>query len=207
VPQPFSLYRPHPWHGLPVGPEPPERVLVYVEITPFDTVKYEVDKESGYLRIDRPQRLSSVPPLLYGFVPRTYCGERVAALSEGATQGDGDPLDVCVLSERPVNRAEVILDARIVGGIRTTEKGDADDKLVAVLANDAIWGGARDIADVPVALVDRLRHYFGTYKMRPGEASSVLVHEVYGRERAFTVVAAAMADYQARFGGRGAGAP
>ena len=77
----FSRWRPHPWHGLPVGPEAPKVVYAYIEITPYDTVKYEVDKESGYLRVDRPQRYSSQPPTLYGFIPQTYCAERVCKLS------------------------------------------------------------------------------------------------------------------------------
>ncbi len=113
---------------------------VYVEITPFDTLKYEVDKASGYLRLDRPQVSSSVPPVPYGFIPSTYCGPRVSALSAGTTRGDGDPLDVCVFSERPINRAEVLLTANVVGGIRTTERDEADDKMIAVLANDLVWG-------------------------------------------------------------------
>lgn len=197
----FNRFRPHPWHGLAVGTDPPRRVNAYVEITPFDTVKYEVDKETGYLRVDRPQRHSSFPPTLYGFIPRTYCGERVAALSPEAERGDGDPLDVCVLSERPISRAEVLLQTVVVGGIRTTDHGEADDKIVAVLAGDNVWGTAQDIGDVPPVLVERLRHYFSTYKMMPGERSAVTVREVYGSERAFAVVAAAMADYAATFGG------
>lgn len=197
----FSLYRPHPWHGLAVGPEPPVRVHVYVEITPFDTLKYEVDKESGYLRLDRPQLSSSIPPAPYGFIPRTYCGPRVAAFSPEAERGDGDPLDVCVFSERPIQRAEVLLSATVVGGIRTTDRGEADDKILAVLANDALWGEVRDADGLPPALVDRLRHYFGTYKMRaPGDLSSVAVHEVYGRAHALEVVTAAIDDYRERFG-------
>jgi inorganic pyrophosphatase len=200
----FSLYRPHPWHGLSLGPEPPRRIHAYVEITPFDPVKYEIDKESGYLRVDRPQRHSSTPPMLYGFVPRTYCGERVAALHPAAeaSRGDGDPLDVCVLAERAIQRAEVLLVARLVGGIRTTERGEADDKLIAVLDRDEVWGQVDEVAALPAVLVERLRHYFATYKMAPGEASSVQVHEVYGAERAFAVLAAAAADYAARFGER-----
>ena len=79
-PQPFYRWRPHPWHGLDVGPDPPGLVHAFIEITPFDLVKYEVDKVTGYLRVDRPQRTSSQPPTLYGFIPRTYCGERVAAM-------------------------------------------------------------------------------------------------------------------------------
>jgi inorganic pyrophosphatase len=196
----FSLYRPHPWHGLSLGPAPPRRVHAYVEITPFDPVKYEIDKETGYLRVDRPQRHSSTPPTLYGFVPRTYCGDQVAALHPDVEHGDGDPLDICVLSERPIQRAEVLLVARLVGGIRTTERDQADDKLVAVLDRDEVWGQANEISELPAVLVERLRHYFATYKMVPGEPSSVQVHEVYGAERAFTVLAAAAADYAARFG-------
>jgi inorganic pyrophosphatase len=197
----FSLYRSHPWHGLSVGPEPPGRVHVYVEITPFDTLKYEVDKESGYLRLDRPQVGASIPPTPYGFIPRTYCGPRVSLLSPETSRGDGDPLDVCVFSERPINRAEVLLTANVVGGIRTTERDEADDKILAVLSNDLVWGEVRDVSELPAALVDRLRHYFGTYKMRaPVGPSSVTVHEVYGRQRAFTVVEASIADYHERFG-------
>jgi len=196
----FSIYRPHPWHGLSIGPEPPSLVHVYVEITPFDTLKYEVDKETGYLRLDRPQQSSSVPPTPYGFIPRTYCGPRVAALSPESKAGDGDPLDVCVFSERPINRAEVLLTGRIVGGIRTTDRDEADDKLIAVLWNDQLWGSARELSELPEALVDRIRHYFATYKMGPGSSSSVTVREVYGRERAWGVVEAASADYQESFG-------
>src|SRR5512135_928861 len=80
-PTSVSHFRPHPWHGLEIGPNPPEVLNVYIEMTPFDLVKYEVDKVSGYLHVDRPQRSSSQPPALYGFVPRTYCGSRVQRLS------------------------------------------------------------------------------------------------------------------------------
>src|SRR5215468_4568505 len=119
----FDRWRPHPWHGLDPGRDPPRLLLAYVEITPFDAVKYEIDKESGYLRVDRPQQTSSLPPMLYGFVPRTLCGPRVAALCPGAKRGDGDPMDICGLSERPINRAEVLLDARVVGGLRMVDGG------------------------------------------------------------------------------------
>jgi inorganic pyrophosphatase len=67
----FNQWRPHPWHGLEPGPDAPSSVIAYIEITPFDFVKYEVDKKTGYLRVDRPHRTSSLPPTLYGFVPRT----------------------------------------------------------------------------------------------------------------------------------------
>src|SRR5690606_19859012 len=113
----YNLWRPHPWHGLEVGPNPPVLVSAYIELCPFDLMKYEIDKVTGYLRVDRPQRTSPQPPTLYGFIPRTYCGDRVGKLMPGASYGDGDPLDICVVSERPIARSEVILDAKVVGGL------------------------------------------------------------------------------------------
>ena len=199
-PEPFFRWRPHPWHGLPAGPDLPERVTAFIEITPFDLVKYEVDKTTGYLRVDRPQRNTSVPPTLYGFVPRTYCGERVKALFPKATKGDGDPLDICVVSERPIERSEVLLTARVVGGIQMLDGGEADDKIVAVLDGDHQWGGVRELEELPEILVERLRHYFETYKLVPGEAPAVSVEGVYGHDHAARVIDAAVADYQERFG-------
>jgi inorganic pyrophosphatase len=175
-------------------------VHAYIEITPFDQVKYEADKSTGYLRVDRPQRTSSLPPTLYGFIPRTYCAERVGALSPAPRKGDGDPLDICVLSERPINRSEVILNARVIGGILMVDHGEADDKIIAVLQNDAVWGNADDISAIPGILVERLRHYFATYKLIPGQESQVQIEQVYGCVRARDVVKASMLDYEEHFG-------
>ena len=197
---PFERWRPHPWHGLAAGADPPRLVQAYIEISPFDPVKYEVDKVTGYLRVDRPQRSSAVPPTLYGFIPRTYGGERVAALCPAAARGDGDPLDICVLSERPIARSEVLLAARVVGGLRHLDRGAADDKIIAVLENDYVWGNARTIKDIPERLVERLRHYFATYKLVPGEPSPAVVLDVYDVEHAWKVVQASIEDYLAEFG-------
>jgi inorganic pyrophosphatase len=200
-PRPFYRWRPHPWHGLEVGPKPPSVVHAFIEITPFDLTKYEVDKITGYLRVDRPQRTSSLPPSLYGFVPRTYCAGRVGALSGSGRVGDGDPLDICVLSERPISRSEVIINARVVGGILMVDRGEADDKIVAILENDVFWGQARDISDVPGILVERLRHYFATYKLIPGETPHVSIESIYNAEHAQKVVQASIEDYEEMFGG------
>lgn len=200
-PPPFYRWRPHPWHGLETGPNPPQIVNAYIEITPFDLMKYEIDKVTGYLRVDRPQRSSSQPPALYGFIPRTYCDKRVAKLSTNAATGDGDPLDICVVSERPINRSEVILTARIVGGLDVNDGGEADDKIIAVLQNDNVWGRAENITDIPEILVERISHYFATYKMIPGEESKLKVERVYDCEHALKVVEAAMADYYDEYGG------
>ena len=199
-PSPFYRWRPHPWHGLEVGPQPPGLVHAYIEITPFDSVKYELDKTTGYLRVDRPQRSSALPPTLYGFIPRTYCGRRVGALMPHATRGDCDPLDICVISERPINRAEVILNGRVVGGLPMLDGGEADDKIIAVLNNDHLWAHVEDISELPSVLVERLRHYFSTYKLVPGEASQTTIEDAYDRRHAEAVIRAAMADYEEEYG-------
>jgi len=200
-PDAFYRWRPHPWHGLDVGRDPPQHVHAYIEITPFDTVKYEIDKKTGYLRVDRPQRTSSQPPTLYGFVPRTFCGERVGALSPKAKRGDADPLDICVFSERPISRSEVLLKTRVIGGLQMIDDEEADDKIVAVLENDGLWGDVQDISELPYALVERVRHYFLTYKNLPGEPSYVSIEKVYGQEWAAKVVEASILDYADEFDG------
>jgi inorganic pyrophosphatase len=199
-PKTFYRWRPHPWHGLEVGEDQPRIVNAYIEMTPFDAVKYEVDKTTGYLRVDRPQLTSSMTPTLYGFIPQTYCAERVNDLSPKSRKGDGDPLDICVITERPINRGEVILRARVIGGLQMIDNGEADDKIVAVLDNDAFWKDANDIGDISPALLERLRHYFETYKLVPGQPSNVTIEKIYDRDHALKVIEASMEDYTEEYG-------
>jgi inorganic pyrophosphatase len=201
TPPPFYRWRPHPWHGLDAGTHAPKIVNAYIEITPFDTIKYEIDKSTGYLRVDRPQRGSAQPPTLYGFVPRTYCGRRVASLSApGIDKADGDPIDICVVSERAITRSEIVLSARVVGGIQMIDDGEADDKIVAVLESDLFWGPVQDLKALPQALLERLTHYFATYKLVPGVSTNVSIERTYEREHAQRVVTAAMEDYKEVYG-------
>ena len=197
---PFVQWRPHPWHGLETGPDAPRIVNAYIEITPFDLMKYEVDKTTGYLRVDRPQRTSSQPPALYGFIPQTYCGDRVGRLAPGAERGDGDPLDICVISERPITKSEIVLHARVVGGLQLIDRGEADDKIVAVLIGDYVWGEIREMRDLPPVLVERLEHYFSTYKMVPGQASPIRIASMYDSAHAIRVIEASIEDYRETFG-------
>ncbi len=199
-PKTFYRWRPHPWHGLEVGDNIPSIVNAYIEMTPSDAVKYEVDKTTGYLRVDRPQLTSSMTPTLYGFIPQTYCSDRVNALSPKSKKGDDDPLDICVITERPINRGEVILRARVIGGIQMIDNGEADDKIIAVLDNDQFWSNANEIDDIPPALLERLRHYFETYKLVPGQPSDVHIERIYDRKTAYTVIEAAMEDYTEEYG-------
>lgn len=197
----FDQFRPHPWHGLDYGADAPDCVDVYIEITPFDAVKYEIDKRSGYLRVDRPQGSSALPPTLYGFIPQTYCHDRVADLTPNAEQGDGDPLDICVLSEQRIDRAEILVAARVLGGVQVLDGGEADDKIIAVLASDSVYNSMSNISDLPEAVVSRIVHYFGTYKMDvTGERSNAIqVLGTYGAEHARSVVKASIEDYHSAF--------
>jgi inorganic pyrophosphatase len=201
------LFKPHPWHGVDIGPAAPNVVTAYIEIVPTDTVKYEMDKATGYLKVDRPQQFSNVCPTLYGFLPRTYCGERVAALSRARTgretvSGDGDPLDVCVLTEKNFTHGDILLQAIPIGGLRLIDDDEADDKIVAVLQGDVAYGHFRQIADVPPAQIERLKHYFLTYKRPPGAPGAdeqVQITHVYDRNEACELVERSREDYHALF--------
>ena len=202
--QPPLAFRPHPWHGLEPGARFPEIVTAYIEIAPADGVKYEIDKHTGYLKIDRPQRFSNQCPTLYGFVPQTYCGASVAAHAivggPAVTRGDGDPLDVCVLTDRHVPRGDIVLEARPIGGLRMVERGEADDKIIAVLVGDPTYGELAQVEQLPRAVVDRLRHYFLTYKAIPGDSPShITVDPLYGVADAHAVLAASRRDYAEQF--------
>lgn len=196
----FSQWRPHPWHGLDSGIDPPSRVQAYIEIGPFDMVKFEVDKPSGYLRVDRSVRSSSQHPTLYGFIPRTLCAKRVGALMQSAKRGDGDPLDICVISERPISRVEFLVNARVLGGLPMCDHDEADDKIVAVIEDDPLWSKIEDISELPQAIIDRLMHYFLTYKFEHGKKQRVTIGEPYGYEHAAEVIKAAIEDYRDAFG-------
>lgn len=198
----YNRWRRHPWHGLKARPDDSKLDVMraYIEITPSDTVKYEIDKVSGFLMVDRPQRTTSTPPALYGFIPQTYCGERVAAMCNDADEADGDPLDICVFSERLITKTDILLSARVVGGIQMIDDGEADDKIIAVVKGDNVWGDVQDITDLPPIKIERLQHYFSTYKMQPGKDIEIKVDHVYGREEALQVIEASMQDYEAEYG-------
>jgi inorganic pyrophosphatase len=198
----------HPWHGVAIGPDAPRQVTVYVEIVPSDTVKYELDKDSGLLKVDRPQLFSNICPAPYGLVPRTLCDSRVAAFMEEKTgrrglRGDDDPLDILVLTEKDFTHGNILVRALPIGGLGMLDGSEVDDKIVAVMVKDAVYGGVPDISQLPALLVDRLKHYFLTYKQAPDEARPACeLTRVYGRDDAFEVIRRSQADYQARFGAR-----
>ena len=195
-------YKSHPWHGISIGEDAPYIVRCFIEIVPTDTVKYEVDKESGYLSIDRPQKYSNIIPALYGFLPQTYSGKNVAELTNKSLnrkdiEGDGDPIDICVLTEKDITHGDILVKVRPIGGFRLLDHNKADDKLIAVMKDDAIYGSFDCISDVPLAVIERLKHYFTTYKDLPGDETPrcVLTH-VYDVSEAHDIIRRSILDYQ-----------
>lgn len=198
-------YVAHPWHGIEIGEKSPEIVNAYIEIIPADTIKYEIDKPTGMIMVDRPQKLSNNMPCLYGFVPKTVCDKEIAAYANEKTGrtdivGDGDPLDICVLSERGFLHNNILCEAKVIGGFRMIDGGEADDKIVAVLKGDQAYGQFNDISEMPKMVIDRTRHFFLTYKDLDGGAKNVEITHVYGREEALKVVELAAKDYSEKYG-------
>lgn len=199
-------YKSHPWHGIEIGDKVPEEVASFIEVIPSDTVKYEVDKTTGYLMIDRPQKFSNIVPALYGFIPQTLCKDQVADYCMQMTGrqgivGDDDPLDICVLTEREVTHGNIIVNAVPIGGFRMIDGGEADDKIIAVLKKDEVYGEWKDINDMPITILNRLQHYFLTYKQLPGEADQKCeITHVYGRDEAHEVIRRSQKDYDQKYG-------
>lgn len=201
------MFRPHPWHGIDIWDDKEKNILnVYIEIVPDDTVKYELDKKTGYLRVDRPQKFSNIIPALYGFVPKTYSGDLSAEYTNEATNrtdlvGDQDPLDICVLTEKHIKHGDLLLGAIPIGGFRMIDHGEVDDKIIAVLKNDAVYGNIKDVINCPEGILSRLKHYFLTYKEIPeanGKAKCEITH-LYGREEAMKIINLSMLDYNNKF--------
>jgi inorganic pyrophosphatase len=200
-----NKFKAHPWHGIEIGENAPAVVTAFIEIVPTDTVKYEIDKESGYLKIDRPQKFSNVVPSLYGFVPQTYCGTKIAEYASRRSgkqvmKGDGDPLDICVLSEHTITHGDIILQAIPIGGLRLIDKGEADDKIIAVMKQDEMYNTWKEISDIPEMILNRLKHYFLTYKNLPGaDKPTCEITDIYGREEAYEVIRRSREDYKNKF--------
>jgi inorganic pyrophosphatase len=197
-------YKSHPWHGVDIGKNAPDIMTCFVEMVSTDTVKYEVDKVSGYLKIDRPQKYSNVLPAMYGFIPQTLCSKRTAEFAIEKTGrkelvGDGDPLDVCILTEKSISHGDILVEAIPIGGFRMLDHNQADDKIICVLKDDALYGAMRDISECPDPVVERLKHYFLTYKDLPNTKLDVEITHTYGAEEAKEVITRTIEDYRVKF--------
>jgi inorganic pyrophosphatase len=197
-------YKSHPWHGVDIGDQAPEEVTTFIEMVSTDTVKYEVDKNSGYLKIDRPQKYSNVVPALYGFIPQTFSGEKVAAycnekVGREDIVGDGDPVDICVLTEKEIVHGDILVEAIPLGGFRMIDGNESDDKIIAILKNDTVYGEYKDLSELPMLVVERLKHYFLTYKDLPGQERDVEITHTFNKEEAHEVINRSIEDYRTRF--------
>lgn len=199
------LMKSHPWHGVPIGKDFPAIVTTYIEIVPTDTVKYEIEKHSGFLKVDRPQKYSNICPTPYGFIPQTLCADNVAKCSMDKTgrdsiKGDNDPLDICVITEKVLNHSNILMQAIPIGGLRLIDNNEADDKIIAVMKEDAIFSKWKDISDCSDSFIERLKHYFLTYKESPhSDNKTVEIESVYGREDAYEVIKASNNDYLKKY--------
>lgn len=201
-------YKSHPWHGVFIGDKAPKELTAFIEVVSTDTVKYEIDKDSGYLRIDRPQKFSNVVPALYGFIPQTYCGAKVGEYCSKKTGkegiiGDGDPIDICVLTEKNIAHGDLLVNAIPIGGFRMIDGNEADDKIIAVLRNDTVYGHFKDISEVPDIVIQRLEHYFLTYKDMPGEEKDTEITGSYSAMEAHEVIGFSVEDYNEKFANLG----
>jgi inorganic pyrophosphatase len=156
--------------------------------------------------LDRPQRFSNQPPSLYGFIPRTFCDTRVGErcserVGRPGIVGDGDPIDICVLTEKPIQHGAVLIEAIPIGGLRMIDGNQADDKILAVLKGDSVYGSWKEMKDVPQPLVDRIKHYFLTYKAMPDAPTPpVEIAEVYDAAEARETIKKSIEDYRSKYG-------
>lgn len=201
----YSKYTLHPWHGVEPGKSAPQLVNAFIEIVPTDTVKYEVDKASGWLKVDRPQQFSNIVPALYGFIPQTLCDIQTGEYCMSKTGrtgiiGDQDPIDVVVLSEKTFPTSGFLMQVVPIGGFRMIDKNEADDKIIAVMKDDAVYGHYTDITQIEPNIIKRLQHYFLTYKDMPGTTGkTVEIADVYGAAEAREVIVCSLNDYRNRF--------
>lgn len=173
----------HPWHGIPVGDLAPRVVNAIIEIPQGSRIKYEIDKPSGLLRLDRVIYSSFYYPCNYGFIPQTY-GE------------DKDPLDILVITSLPV-QAMCLMDAKVIGVMQMIDSGDADDKVIAVAAHDPSVNHFNNIEELPKHFFDELRHFFEEYKKL--ENKTVVVGEFGDKATALKIVQEAITLYKENF--------
>lgn len=203
-----TLFKSHPWHGVSPHHDDATLISAYIEMVPGDQKKLELDKATGHLHVDRPQFFSSSCPTLYGFIPQTYCGAGVAQRCSKRTRrrricGDGDPLDICVITEKDFSHGDLFVTAKPIGGLRMIDNQQADDKIIAVLDQDIAFSGIEDISQLPEAVLTRLKHYFLSYKQSfdgTSKKPAVKIAEVYNAREALEVIQLSLDDYKNCFG-------
>jgi inorganic pyrophosphatase len=173
----------HPWHGVSYGELAPRIVNAIIEIPQGSRCKYEIDKASGLLKLDRIIYSSFHYPVNYGFIPQTY-------------GGDKDPLDILVITSLPLVPLTLV-EAKVIGVMQMIDGGEADDKIIAVAANDPSVNHHNNIEELPQHFFSELRHFFEEYKAL--EKKSVKVEEFGDKAKAISIVSEAIAYYRENF--------
>jgi len=170
----------HLWHSLEVGSGAPAVVNAVIEITKGSKVKYELDKKSGLIMVDRILYGPFAYPENYGFIPKTYCE-------------DGDPLDMVLICNEPLY-PRTLAECRVIGAMEMLDNGEMDDKIIGVLTKDPFYKKIQDISDLPSVLLDELKEFFQIYKNL--EKKSVQVKDFYNKEKAQQLVKDALLLYE-----------
>lgn len=174
----------NPWHSVSYGDQVPDKVNAIIEIPRNSRAKYELDKETGLLKLDRVLYSSVYYPANYGFIPQTYCDDK-------------DPLDILVISQIEMQPL-CLVEAKIIGVMRMLDQGEADDKLIAVCANDMSVAHINDISELPSYFIEELRHFFEEYKKL--ENKVVKIEDFQGERLAKKILQHSINDYQIKFG-------
>ncbi|MBF5050486.1 Inorganic pyrophosphatase [Candidatus Clavichlamydia salmonicola] len=195
----------HPWHGVHLSDNNLKTMNCYIEILTGDNIKFEIDKPSGILRVDRPQKYSNASPCLYGMLPKTYSGKQVAAfcgkkINREGISGDHDPIDVCVLSDNTIQQRDILVSIKILGGFRLIDNDEADDKLIGVVEGDPAYSQYQEIEELPEAILLRIEHYFLSYKESPANLKNNSKRKIeligrYGRLEALEIIQLSQQDY------------
>lgn len=173
----------HPWHGAGYGDSAPERVNALIEIPQGSRTKYEIDKVTGLLKLDRVIYSSFHYPMNYGFIPQTL-------------GHDGDPLDILVLCSQSI-QSLCLVEATVIGNMQMIDSGEKDDKIIAVATKDPSVNHITSIEDIPRHFVNELRNYFEQYKVL--ENKQVQIEDFQDKAIAFTIIREAIDLYKQKF--------
>ena len=170
----------NPWHAVPVGDRSPDEVNAIIEIPQNTRAKYELDKDSGLLKLDRVLYSAVYYPANYGFIPKTYCDDK-------------DPLDIVVLCKIDVVPL-CLIEANVIGVMRMLDGGELDDKIIAVAKNDMSVNHIKDVSELPPHFLRELKNFFEDYKKL--EKKEVKVEEFQDAATAKAIVVKAIEDYR-----------